>query len=333
MRTAKSIAVIGAGMAGLTCARHLQAAGHLVRVFEKSRGIGGRLATRRAGEARFDHGAQYFTARDPELLRDIATASRVGACAAWHAQIAPELARGFAIRAVDEPWFVGTPGMKDLLRSFAAELYVSYLTKVEALKREGSSWDLIANDGESLGKFDYVLITAPAPQTAALLPPGSALRFAVEQIMLLPCWALMLEYADNLPLATDAGQPDDEALAWLSYDTSKPDRPKDAHRWVLHATADWSVAQLLATPAMVTEVLLARLATLCNSPLPAPRRAIAHLWRYARVDNALGRDAEFDPNFGVGVAGDWCIGGRVEAAYLSGRALARRVLAHLAGGG
>jgi renalase len=226
MRTAKSIAVIGAGMAGLTCARHLHAAGQLVRVFEKSRGIGGRLATRRAGEARFDHGAQHFTARDPEFLRDIAAASRIGACAAWHAQIAPELARGFAIRAVDEPWFVGSPGMKDLLRNFAAELYVSYLTKVETLKREGSGWNLIANDGENIGKFDYVLITAPAPQTAALLPPGSALRFAVEQIVLLPCWALMLEYADNLPLATDAGQPDDDVLAWLSYDqqTGSPKR-------------------------------------------------------------------------------------------------------------
>jgi renalase len=323
----KSIAVVGAGLAGLTAARTLHAAGHRVHVFEKSRGVGGRIATNRASEAAFDHGAPYFTARDERFIEEIQEWLRAGTCTAWHAKVAPEFARGSALRNADEPWFVGTPAMKDLASNWSTDLAISYLTEIRAVKRDGAAWKLVANDGENLGAFDLVLVATPAPEAVPLLPPGSPLRFAVEQIVVLPCWTVMLEYADNLPLCTDAGQPEDEVLGWLTYDTSKPDRPKDAHRWVLHATTDWSIANLLSTERHVAEEMLERLSALCGEThLPEPRRVFAHRWRYATVDSPLGRSAEFDPAFGIGVAGDWCLGGSVESAYLSGLALAESVL-------
>jgi renalase len=323
----KSIAVVGAGLAGLTAARMLHEAGHRVQIFEKGRAVGGRLATSRTAEAAFDHGAPYFTAQDERFRQEIEACSREGNCAAWHAKIAPEFARGAALRNAEDPWFVGTPALSDIASGWSAGLNISLLTEVRSVKRDGASWKLLANDGENLGVFDIVLVATTAPEAVPLLPPGSLLRFAVEQIVVLPCWTVMLEYADNLPLCTDAGQPEDDMVAWLTYDTSKPERRKDAHRWVLQATTDWSVANLLSSEQQVAAEMLQRLVALCGeSRLPEPRRVRAHRWRYALVDGPLGRSAEFDPAFGIGVAGDWCLGSSVEAAYLSGRALAESVL-------
>ena len=124
------IAIVGAGMAGLSCATRLAALGHELVLFDKGRGPGGRMATRRV-EAdgtmlRFDHGAQYFTARDPRFVEQVARWEREGVVARWDL-------------AGEDAW-VGTPGMNAPIRAMAAGLDVRWGLRAERLRREGARW-------------------------------------------------------------------------------------------------------------------------------------------------------------------------------------------------
>ena len=115
-------------------------------------------------------------------------------------------------------------------------------------------------------------------------------------------------------------------LGWAARNTSKPGRPP-GEAWVLHARPEWSEAQLENEPGEVESLLLEAFGDALARPLPPPRFITAHRWRFALPDPPLGRPCLYDPEVGLGAAGDWCGGPRVEGAFLSGLALARQLLA------
>lgn len=324
----RKVAVIGAGLAGLTCARTLADHNVDVTVFEKSRGFGGRCATRRDGPWRFDHGAQYFTVRDARLAPWVRS---------WHAQGVIELWQGaLAVREGGE-WqpaktgvrrWVGTPGMSALGSHLAQHIDVRLSTPVTAIQREGRQWRLVADGGADLGVFDSVLTCVPAPQAAALLSAvAPAIAGDAAGTLMHPTWATMLV----LPASTGfpwagAFLNDDPVLAWVSRDASKPDRGGD-ETWVLHANRAWSIAHLELDAGQVAQQMSAALARVLGQPMEAVHSS-AHRWRYALPDPALPAAALYEPALHLGAAGDWCGGPRVEGALLSGIALAGRVMTH-----
>ncbi len=357
---APSVAVVGAGLAGLTCARRLAAGGLAVRVFEKSRGLGGRLATRRSRAGwHFDHGAQFVTARGAgfrALLRDLAAA---GAVRAWRPRLADRAQRDAA--AV---WWVGTPGMSALARPLAAGLEVQCETRVTALAPRADGWHLTLTTDTAgatgqggataqAGPFDRLVLAIPAAQAAALLGAEARtakLAAALSAVAVAPCWTALLAFARPLGLAadvwrleaevgqtdqgrtdrgrTDRGQTDwgqAGRLNWAARDASKPGRAA-GETWVLHGGPDWSAARLEAPGETALAALCAAFAELAGD-LPAPVYAVAHRWRYARTLNPLGRPFLAGERLLVG--GDWCLGARAEAAYDSGAAMAERLLEEL----
>ncbi|MGP9819831.1 NAD(P)/FAD-dependent oxidoreductase [Salinarimonas sp. NSM] len=308
------IAVIGAGLAGGIVARDLAAAGRRVHIVEKSRGAGGRMATRRTPEGlSFDHGAQFFRAHGPDFGAEIAAWAARGLAAPWGA----------------DGRFVGAPAMNVPVKALVAGLPLAVGSAVGAITGAPGRWELTLADGGRLGPVAAVLVTAPAPQAATLLAPvAPALAEAAGGVRYAPCLALMLAYPpDALADApVPAQRPDHGAIAWMAEEASKPGRATGApRRIVVHATPAWSRAHLEETPEAIAQALLAEAAPLLAASA-APLHAVAHRWRYALVEEPVGRACLWDAESGLGAAGDWCLGGRVEAAYDSGRALARAVL-------
>jgi predicted NAD/FAD-dependent oxidoreductase len=309
---AMQITIVGAGMAGLSCATRLAALGHDVALFDKGRGPGGRMATRRV-EAdgtmlRFDHGAQYFTARDPRFVEQVARWEREGVVARWDV-------------AGEDAW-VGTPAMNAPIKAMAGRHDVQFGTRIEQLLRDGDGWQL---DGEGAPdrRFDAVVVALPAEQAGPLLQPhASAMGNLADTTSSAPCWTIMAAFEQRLPSEQDTIR-HHGAIGWAARNNAKPGRGS-AECWVVQASPDWSRAHLEDEATAVETALLDQLADAIGAPLP-PRLAIsAHRWRFARSDSA-GEEALWDAQQRIGVCGDWLLGPRVEAAYLSGLILAETV--------
>ena len=313
--TRLSLAVIGAGLAGLACADALVAAGHRVTLCDKARGPGGRMSTRRVatplGEAQFDHGAQYFTARDPAFQRIVAQWADLGLAARWPA-------------AAADAW-VGVPAMNAPLRHMAAAHDVRWSARVDGLEPAAPGWRL-RGEGLPDAVFDLVVMAVPAEQAAVLLAPwAGAMADRAAATPSAPCWTTMLAFAEPLPTPLTTLR-DRGAIGWAARNRAKPGR-SGPDSWVIQAGPDWSRAQLEAEADEVTRLLVAELAAALGVPITDPLYAVSHRWRYAR-SGALGAGFLHDPDLGLGACGDWLIGPRVECAWLSGAMLGQ----HLAPG-
>ena len=304
-------AIIGAGMAGLACADGLKAAGHRVTLFDKGRGPGGRMSTRRLdaphGTVAFDHGAQYFTARDAGFVSLVQAWGDAGLAAPWPP-------------AGADAW-VGVPGMNAVIRHMASGHGVAWDHLVAGLVRKGGAWWLNGKGGEA-GPFDAAVLAIPAEQAAAML---SLHDFAMGRTALAarsqPCWTGMFAFDRPLtgapPVIRNAGD-----IAWAARNNAKPGRD-GAEAWVVQASGTWSKEWLEASPADVCAMLLAALGQAAGSPLPEPVVAAAHRWRYA-LSAGTGDGALWNGEIRLGACGDWLLGPRVECAWLSGRMLAER---------
>jgi predicted NAD/FAD-dependent oxidoreductase len=312
-------------MSGLSCATALGAAGVSVTVFDKGRGPGGRTSTRRAVTT-FDHGAQYFTARAPAFQVEVARLMACGVVAEWTPRVVAFERPGSAPEAAaDVRRFVGVPGMNAIAQALAASADVRVNVTVTAIHRRSDGWRLESSTGDIAGVFDVVVLTAPPVQTAALLGTHR-LADQVAAAEMAPCWAAMVSWAGAIDAAFDAAFVNDGPLSWVARDGSKPGRPHP-HGWVLHASPQWSTAHLELAPEAVLPQLLAAFEAVVGRPVPAPEFSAAHRWRYASILRPLDETHLWDASTGVGIAGDWCGGPRVEGAWLSGSALARAILA------
>ena len=323
----KRVAVIGAGLAGLTCARTLADHNVDVTVFEKSRGYGGRCATRRDGPWRFDHGAQYFTSRDARLRPWIHSWQQQGLIAPWQGALAVHENGAWEPAKSGVRRWVAIPGMSALGGHLATDLTVHLDTTVSLLQREGRQWRLVAESGADLGVYDAVLACVPAPQARLLLESvAPALAQRAAEAVMHPTWATMLVLDAKPDFAWDAAfLNDDPVLSWISRDASKPKRAAD-ETWVLHASRAWTVAHLSDEKSDIAAAMTTAFGQVIGQQV-APVHSVAHRWMYALPDPVAQDSALYDRALGIGAGGDWCGGPRIEGALLSGIALAGRVLA------
>ncbi|MDX2035730.1 MAG: FAD-dependent oxidoreductase [Isosphaeraceae bacterium] len=320
-----SVAIIGAGIAGITAARTLSDHGFDVSVFDKGRGTGGRIATRRVdADLTFDHGAQYFTARHPTFRRAVEAWVEQGVVADWAGRIV-RLDRGTATDCSPQRRFVGVPGMSALPGRLAIDLAIRRETRVARLERLGSDWELFDLEGGSLGRFDRLIIAVPGPQASELLADHPLARECGRTSMT-PCWAVMVAFEERFDVAWDGAFVQDSSIAWAARDSSKPGRPSRIDRWVLHASPEWSTKHLESTQEQVALDLLESLEAACDRVLPRPAMQAAHRWRFSQGADASDRRTLFDSESGLVVCGDWLAQGRIEGAFLSGNAAAGHLL-------
>ena len=319
------VAVVGAGISGLICARTLADHGFPVTVFDKGRSTGGRAATRRAEtNLSFDHGAQYFTARDPLFARCVSAWQVQGVVAEWSGRVV-KLQGGSVADTTPQPRFVGAPGMSALGTHLAADLAVRRETRISRVSPADGGWNLSDESSADFGPFEFLIIAVPAPQAAELLAPHP-FAAAASGISMAPCWAVLVAFDGRFEVPWDGAFVHHSPLSWIARNSSKPCRPTGPDCWVLHAGPDWSAANLEDSPEAVGSHLLDALATATGVSPPPVAYMAAHRWRYSHGSDPADRRALFDPGAGLVVCGDWLAGGRVEGAFLSGAAAAGYVL-------
>ena len=327
------VAVVGAGVAGLAAARALVDRGHEVMVFEKARGPGGRVATSRlrgiemprafAGSTlAFDHGAQYFTARDPRFAALVTQWERDHVAARWTGRIVAfddegweDIADSPAATASGEKGtvrYVGTPGMNAIAMAMAEGLDVTYGQRVESLE-------------PLLSTLDHVVVAAPADRARTLVAHVPTLVGRLAGVTMAPCWTVMAAFEDRVAARFDAAFVNGSALGWIARNTSKPKRDWKVDTWVLHATTAWSRAHVDDQPDDVGAFLMETFEDLVRAGLPRAFYATVHRWPNATADPPLAVGAIHDPDARITLCGDWCQGSRIEDAFLSGLAAASYV--------
>jgi renalase len=318
-----SIAVVGAGIAGLSAARALKTAGHEVAVFEKSRGPGGRVATREmpgiemprglAGAAlAFDHGAQYFTVRDDRFSMIVAEWQRDRVVAKWTGRVVTFDDEGWEDVEEGTDRYVGTPGMSAIAAAMAEGLDVTFGQRIESLQ-------------QILDSFDRVIVATPPAHAVPLIAHVPGLAGKAAGVIMKPSWTVMAAFEDKVAARFDAAFVNGSALGWIARNTSKPKRDWKVDAWVLQATTAWSDAHVDDRPDDVGAFLMEAFEDLVRAGLPRAFYATVHRWRYATADPPLAVGAIHDPDSRITLCGDWCLGARIEDAYVSGLAAADQI--------
>ena len=360
--TSLRVAVIGAGMAGVACARTLAQAGCHVSLFEKSRGFGGRMSTRQTEFGGFDHGAQYFTARDQRFQTALQTTPDL--VRPWSANTVRVLdALGHVLASnppAREPHFVAKPGMNALVRAWAQPLADAkhplapkqggsalLNTRVVRISRDPihpNQWQLHTEDQATpgaqsvVGGFDRVLLAMPHMQVLDLLrasglEKGSMQPMvkAIKAVTVAPCWTLMLAFPQamqpglpHLGPQWNAARSTHHRISWLAREGSKPGRDP-IERWTVQASPAWSAEHLEDSEDRVTAKMRKAFSEVTGIRAE-PTHAVVHRWLYAQTQTPLGQSHLWAPDLGVGVCGDWCLGHRVEDAFISGLELALATL-------
>ncbi|MEE4638811.1 MAG: FAD-dependent oxidoreductase [Wenzhouxiangella sp.] len=319
------ICVVGAGWSGLSAATDLRDAGLSVLVLEKSRGPGGRCATRRQDGFAFDHGGQYFTARSPDFAGAAEEWRRLGLIAPWKPRVQVFGSRPALDRSRPAERHVAVPGMNGVLKYLAASLECRFGWRAERLEKDRSGWIVHGTEGLGCVHADRLLVTAPPQQTAQLLQGHSKLAMCVNEVPMSPCWALMLGFAEPLEAGFDAAFDNQGPLSWLARNSSKPGRSGEA--WIAHANAQWSASHLEVSSADVAGILLEAFKDrIPEAASASPELISAHRWRYAMAPQPLNQSCLVDQSNGLAVAGDWCAGNRIEGAWRSGKAAAVALL-------
>jgi predicted NAD/FAD-dependent oxidoreductase len=317
------VAIVGAGVAGLAAARALDTKNYMI--FEKSRGPGGRLASKRIDDLRVDIGAQFFTAREPRFQGIVSDAIDTGFVKYWRPRMGTFI-NGQATASPDsQERFVGAPYMNAMGRYLAQSLTITTQLRIATISRRDNQFHLTSTDGE-LYTASQVLVTVPVDQMTSLLPSHDvrdiASRFTME-----PTWTVVSDLGTTLrdrhdsPLDALFGG-DHSVFDFISTESSKPGR--ESTYVVTHAKPDWSAIHIEDGPANVQNQINTALETTFGVSL---KPVIAHRWRFARpTDPTLTtQKGVFEIDDGLWIAGDYLAGGRVEGAYLSGIEAAERL--------
>ena len=321
-------AVIGAGLAGAAAARRLQAAGAETVLFDKGRGPGGRLSSRRAetplGEVRFDHGAQFVTAATPGFQALLSSARDAGAVESWRARLVSIDRGGNAHPLRPAERFVGAPGMNALVKHALEGLDVRLARRARKMAGRAGAWSLKFEDGPDEGPFERVALTLPPEQLMDFLARSDGdfadIIAAARRVRIAPCWTVMAVLDGPFDPGFDGAKVYGGAIRWMARMAARPGG--GAHEAViLQASPDWSEAFLEDEPAGVARQLCED--AYVRFAMPAPVWSRAHRWRYAMVTEPAGSPCALGEDATAGAAGDWRLGGKAEAAWTSGEALGR----------
>jgi renalase len=309
------VIVTGAGLAGLTAARILADASLDVLVLEKSRGLGGRLATRRLQSGvSFDHGAQYVRARDAHFEKFIERALGVGSAAPW--QPAGLSAGPTAV--------VGTPGMSALVAPLARDISVKHRCVVSGVAETDGGAVVVTEDGREFA-CRFAVVAVPAPQASRIIA-SRKIAARLASVVMAPCWAILARSQGGWSGGNDVWAGPCPEIAWIARDNSKPARKAAGSCWMIHAAPQWSRRNLECEPEEVVDLLMDRFCRIVGIPPHGITYAAAHRWRFAQTETPLGRPFLTNDARSVYCGGDWCLGPRAENAFQSGRAIALEIL-------
>jgi renalase len=337
----KDVMIIGAGLAGLTCARQLRHAGFNVIIVEKSSGVGGRMATRRLQGTWVDHGAQYITVRHDGFERFIHKLEEKGIVQKWTRNFHYLTESGLRPPTADEmyPRYCCPEGMTAIPKYLANEHLahgqrIIFNTRIVAVNCDGGKWQLITDQREFL-EASAVVATMPAPQFLPLfdsvLAAAPVFQQAVRSVQFSPSITIMAGYgAENIvpPEWQAIRCLSDPVLSWIGLDSSKHPDKATQPVFVFQSTPEFAKGSMDEPDLeLAGKPILNRVGKHLAKWLSSPEWWQVHRWRYAIAEEVLGAAClSTAVPLPLVCAGDWCAGSNVEAAYRSGLAAAESLM-------
>ncbi|WP_157729837.1 NAD(P)/FAD-dependent oxidoreductase [Bacterioplanes sanyensis] len=320
-----TIAIVGAGMGGLSALNKLKQQHHQVHVFDKSRGSGGRLASKKVADVSWDMGAQFMRAHTQEFAQQLQHWQQQGWIERWSFDPWVIDAQGARPSADGVERYVGVSRMTALSRQLlqaADEFHAS--TRIVACQWQASGWWLQDEQQQSHGPYDALVLNLPPQQAQPLLDASPELQARCD-VAMQPCWTLLLAFEQPLATPFDAAFVKQGPLGWIARNNSKPQR-QPGETWVLQAQHGWSGQHLEHSKQHVTEALLQAFWSALQLAPQTPTEHWLHRWLYAISPQPLQRGALSDLPKRLTVCGDWCDRGAVEGAWLSGQQAANDLL-------
>lgn len=320
------IAIIGAGISGLVLAQTLAEFAD-VKVFEKARGVGGRMSTRRATPFYFDHGAQCFTARTSAFQRFLKPYVDSGTIAEWQGKVINlEMGKKITKRLWFEPHLVPSPNMNSLCKALAEGVTIHTHCEVASVVDQiDGCWRLTDSDGSALGDFDWVIATAPPEQTVRLFDRHIAKQHPLRTVSMRGCFALMLGFNKKWDKAWIAAKVRDNPIKWISVNSSKPGRDSNVTCLVVHSRNDWTDKHIDDDLATVQARLMEQFAQVTGIDPSHANHIALHRWRYAIVHNTEKTGPYIDKNLKLAATSDWCQTSRIEEVWLHAKDLAHQI--------
>ena len=330
------VIVVGAGVAGLQCARRLRSAGADVLVLDRGDKPGGRCATRWRGEQPFDYGPQFLHGFDPAFLASVASV-QAGRLEGW-----PRRIEGSGTPCQPDAFsphqsrLAFAEGLHSFPRALADGLTVTLRCQVASLSVADGVVQVESAAGDRFQSRDLVLALAleQALPLLRMLPAGSGLDGALallEMFTSSPCLTVAAGYSGGTGHAPswDILYPEDEeSILLVGHDSAK--RPGAGSLvLVCQGSARWSHMRFDAPKEDWTRELLGKLARRIGAWAAEPSWVHAHRWQYSRLDRANELAAPLELSVGrsrIGVAGDlFAAGGGIQAAWMSGDRLGERL--------
>ena len=322
--TKNTIAIVGAGLAGLSCAVRLTELGHHVELFEKSRGPAGRMSTKRGEGWAADHGAQYFTARDPLFIAQVEKWLADQTVALWTPEIKVFEANQWSTFQSQDLRYVGMPAMNAPAKQLAKGLVLHAGQTIDALSHKEGQWFLRSTETGAIAQgFDEVVLAIPGPQALTLaqhLDPN--IQAIAGQSNMKGCWTLMARFKQKPKVTFEAAFVNQEIISWIARNSSKPQRTGQ-ESWTIQANPLWSQEFIELGK---EEVIAQMLACAKKLGLDCTEAEISvHRWRYASGSTTAVLGCYTNSALHLSLCGDWLNGGRVEGAWLSGYHLANKI--------
>jgi renalase len=326
------VAVVGAGIAGLSCARELSLRGHDPVVFEASGRAGGRCSSLATPVGLFDDGAQLITGAHKLETQAAARAGELPLLHPWTLPGAPldDEGEDAAPRAIEQAGWVGVPSMRALADALARPLDLRLGQPIVHARRSGEEWRLTGAAGDEHAGFQALVLALPAPLALPLAQPSALVTAALQAVRYRPRWVLLL--GSERPLGLPAYRAfEGSPIERVAAQHAKPGRvAQGPQRWFVEADAAWSAAHAQDDADAVAERLLDLLAAHARRPLH-PCFVQARLWRHGWVEKpafTMGRPGcLWDAESRLGVCGDSVTASSVDRVHRSGVNLAL-ALAH-----
>lgn len=326
----KNVAIIGAGISGLALANKIEHIAN-VTIFEKSRGFGGRVATRRVDDISFDHGAQFFKVRDPNFKEYIKPMIEEGIIGIWRARFV-EIEKDKVISSRlwgDDPAnYIGIPSMSSIGKFMSQNLNIKLSEQIAKIEKH-DIWELFNEEGVSQGKYDWVISTIPPVQCMQLFPNIREIYSDIEKHEMSACFSLMLAFDEDLNLDFDAALVKGTDISWISCNSSKQSRGKK-YTILAHSTNKWASEYINHDRDWVKDYLCKELSKIIKKDISEATYTGLQGWRYANAKKQNGQKFFIDKERNIALCGDWFIQGRIESAYISGSQLGNELTNELA---
>lgn len=323
----KKIAIIGAGISGIIAAKELSKK-YDVQIFDKSRGVGGRVTTRYTDKYNFDHGSQFFTVIDERFQSLVDELLKNDILDIWQARFVEIENRKIEAR---RQWsdkkhihYVAKPKMNQMPKFLAKDLDFKLQTRIASIVKESDKWLLHDENGNSQGLFDFVITAIPPLQANDVVPDQILYKSKINNYKMLGCYSLMIGFNEPLNINYDAALVKGDDISWISVNSSKPERA-DNYCLLIHSTNKWAEENIELENPKAQEYLLGVSEKVMGCNLSHHDYINIHKWRYANINQQNDDKFLLDKENNFASIGDWLIRGRIESAFVSAMDLVEEI--------